>query len=490
MPPMRVAVTGATGYVGGRLVSRLLADGYEVVCLARRPGKLDDRPWRELVEVRQADVLDEAAVKSALQGCDAAYYLIHSMGSASSFRETDRQAASSFATAAQATGVGRIIYLGGLGGDDDELSKHLASRQEVGDVLRAGETPVTEMRAAVVIGSGSVSFEMLRYLTEVLPVMTTPSWVNTKCQPIAIRDVLAYLVAALDDSDGQDYVVEIGGPDVLSYRDMMQIYAEEAGLPRRLIIPVPVLSPGLSSRWIGLVTPLPTGVARPLVDSLRNEVIVRDRPAERYPVKPIAFRTAVRLALARADALDVETRWSDASTSPAQPFAWDPKWAGGTLLLDRQRVATPAPANDLYWAFARIGGDFGYYVHNWAWKLRGLLDILVGGVGLRRGRRHPENVRLHDTIDFWRVAAIEPGKSLQLSAEMKVPGDAWLEWRIEEGDGERLLHQTAYFRPRGLFGRIYWYAMLPFHHFIFRSMADSIARAAERRANPPSAPAG
>lgn len=479
---MRIAVTGATGYIGGRLVPRLLEEGHEVVCIARNPAKLDRRPWRSLVEVRRGDVLDAEAISEALEGCDVAYYLVHSMGSADDFADSDRVAAGNFAAAAEANGVQRIIYLGGLGVGADDLSKHLASRHETGAVLRSSSTPVTEIRAAVIIGSGSVSFEMLRYLTEVLPVMVTPKWVDTRCQPIAIRDVLTYLVAALDEGDEGDAVYEVGGPDVVSYREMMQVYAEVAGLPRRLLIPVPVLTPRLSSLWIGLVTPLPTGVARPLVDSLRNEVVVRDDAARtRFAITPIPFREAVALALDRSDALEVETRWTDASTSPALPFEWDPEWAGGTLFVDRQQASSQAAAEALYWAFARIGGHVGYYRHNWAWRLRGLLDSAVGGVGLRRGRRHPEQVRLHDTIDFWRVASVEPGRSLQLSAEMKLPGTAWLEWRIEDGEGVREISQTAYFRPRGLFGRLYWYAMLPFHHLIFRSMLASIVEAGERR---------
>ena len=481
---MKVAVAGATGYIGGRLVPRLLGEGHEVVCLARNPAKLDNRPWRPHVEVRYGDVADPASIEAALAGCEVAYYLVHSMGSATDFADADRAAAEGFATAATANRLRRIVYLGGLGEAGDALSAHLASRHETGAVLAAGQTPVTELRAAVIIGSGSVSFEMLRYLTEVLPVMVTPKWVGTRCQPIAIRDVLSYLVAALADDDPADRVDEIGGPDVLSYREMMQAYAEVAGLPRRLLIPVPVLTPRLSSHWIGLVTPLPSGVAKPLVDSLRNEVVVR-RPGAgaRYGIDPIPFRQAVQLALARSNALEVETRWSDASTSPAQPFAGDPSWAGGTLFVDRQTLPTPAGRADLYWAFARIGGSVGYYVHDWAWQLRGLVDRLVGGVGLRRGRRHPEEVRLHDTVDFWRVAAVEPGRMLQLAAEMKLPGDAWLEWRIADDGERRTVTQTAYFRPRGLLGRLYWYAMLPFHRMIFRSMLAAVVRAAAHRGN-------
>jgi uncharacterized protein YbjT (DUF2867 family) len=478
---MKIAVTGATGYIGGRLVPKLLAEGHDVVCIARNPAKLADRPWRDQVDVRTGDVLDRSSLDAALDGCEAAYYLVHSMGSAADFVDSDRVAAENFAAAADTNRLQRIIYLGGLGDETDSLSSHLASRHEVGHVLAAAATPTTELRAAVIIGSGSVSFEMLRYLTEVLPVMVTPSWVQTRCQPIAIRDVLAYLVAALDDTDA-DHVYELGGPDVLTYSEMMQVYAEVAGLPRRLLVPVPVLTPRLSSLWIGLVTPLPTGVARPLVDSLRNEVVVHDDAAlTRFDVDPIPFRESVEFALARSSALDIETRWSDASTSPARPFEGDPEWAGGTLFVDRQETVSPAAAADLFWAFSRIGGSVGYYVHDWAWRLRGLLDSLVGGVGLRRGRRHPEHVALHDTIDFWRVSAVEQGRRLQLSAEMKLPGDAWLEWRVESEEDEQKLVQTAYFRPRGLFGRLYWYAMYPFHAFIFRQMAERIAAVAARR---------
>lgn len=479
---MNVTVAGATGYIGGRLVPRLLDEGHTVTCLARNPAKLEGRSWSGEVTAVAADVLRPETLPAALEGSDIAYYLIHSMGSAESFQDADRIAAANFAAAAEEAGVSRIVYLGGLGEESDALSAHLESRHEVGRTLASGSVPVTELRAAVIIGSGSVSFEMLRYLTEVLPAMVTPSWVQTRCQPIAIRDVLSYLVACLDEKAAGHTIYEIGGPEILSYLEMMQEYARVAGLPRRLVVPVPVLTPRLSSLWIGLVTPLPVGVARPLVDSLRNEVIVRDdRAEEHFGVAPISFPEAVERALETSVDLRVDTRWSDATTGPARPFEGDPPWSGGTLFIDHQAVETTAEPEDLFWAFSRVGGEVGYYGYEWAWELRGILDVLVGGVGLRRGRRHPQNVRVEDTIDFWRVTAVEPDRLLQLSAEMRLPGEAWLEWRVDRGDGKNTLHQTGYFRPKGLTGRLYWYSLLPFHRFIFTDMAGRITAAAEQR---------
>ena len=481
---MQVLVTGATGYIGGRLVPRLLEAGHRVRCLVRDPGRLNDDPWRDRVEVVQGDILDPASLDAALDGCDVAYYLVHSMDGAGGFADRDRDGATNFRSAAERVGLRRIVYLGGMG-SGDELSEHLSSRHEVGRVLADGPTPVTELRAAVIIGSGSASFEMLRYLTEVLPAMITPRWVRTRCQPIAIADVLSILVEVIDDDGTDDHVHEIGGPDVLAYEEMMRIYAEEASLPKRVIVPVPVLSPSLSSHWVGLVTPVPAGIARPLVDSLRNEVIVHDPSfLQQRSGALLSYREAVRRALAQSQQLAVPTRWSDATTSPALPSPSDPSWSGGTLNTDRRTMCTTASRHNVFWAFARIGGTNGYYGFDWAWRLRGIVDSLFGGVGLRRGRRHPEDLRKGEALDFWRVADVEPDHRLVLFAEMRLPGDAWLEFRVDDGEGGgAVLTQTAYFRPRGLLGRLYWLSLVPFHAVIFRRMAERIVTTAESRSH-------
>lgn len=472
---MRILVTGATGYIGGRLVPRLLEAGHEVRCLARSPENLDLQPWRHQVEVTTGDVLDAASVKEAAAGCDAAYYLVHSMASGKDYDERDRAAAAIFSEAASDGGAARIVYLGTLGEPASARSKHLASRHEVGRILASGLTPVTELRAGIIIGSGSLSFEMLRGLTEALPVMTTPKWVRTACQPVAVTDVLDALVDALEHDGGR--IIDLGGPDIYSYEEMMHIYAEEAGLRRRRVVGVPFLTPRLSSTWIGLVTPLPTSAVRPLVEGLRNEIVVRS-PDQR--VGPTPFRVAVRKALERLPA-GVTTRWSDAGAPSTEPPVTDPRQNGRTTYLDRQVIPTEADASHLFWAFSRIGGNNGYYWLDWAWRIRGFTDQLVGGVGLRRGRRHPTDVRAGEAIDFWRVESVEPGKVLRLRAEIKLPGEAWIEWEaLQTGDGSDLV-QSAWFRPRGLSGRLYWWVMLPVHRAIFPRMACRIAATAEER---------
>jgi uncharacterized protein YbjT (DUF2867 family) len=481
-----VLVTGASGYVGGRLVPELLAAGHRVRCLARSPVKLTGMPWAEDVEVVQGDVADPDSLAPALDGVSAAYYLVHAMEGGAGFAERDRRAAASFRDAAATAGVEQIVYLGGLGDDDDpNLSAHLRSRHEVGRVLADGPVPVTELRAAMIIGSGSASFEMLRHLVDVLPVMVTPKWVRTRCQPVAIGDVLHWLVAAISEPAARGRVLEIGGPDVCTYDEMMRAFAEVASLPRRAVIPVPLLSPRLSSLWIGLVTPLPTAIARPLVDGLSNEVVVGDRPVtDVLPHDAIGYREAIEVALRRVEGLDVATWWGSAGaspSSPADPAPWDPSWAGGTLLCDEQRVSTTAPIEAVFATVAGVGGDRGWYASDWLWEARGLLDRAVGGIGLRRGRRHPDDLRPGDALDFWRVDAYEPPSLLRLRAEMRLPGRAWLEWRVRPDDGATVLEQRALYHPKGLWGRVYWYALLPFHVLIFGRLARALARAAESR---------
>jgi uncharacterized protein YbjT (DUF2867 family) len=477
-----VLVTGATGYIGGRLVPRLLEAGYRVLCVARSAPKLAARPWAgdPRVEIVEADLADADATATALRGCPAAYYLVHSMvATGASYAEADRSLAETFATAAARAGVGRIIYLGGLGEQGQGLSEHLSSRREVERLLAAGPVPVTVLRAAMIIGAGSASFGILRYLVERLPVMITPPrWVTTPSQPIAITNVLAYLVACLAVPATVGRTLDIGGPDVVSYLELMRIMAEERGLRRRLVIPVPVLTPRLSSLWIHLVTPLSHRIARPLAEGLRNPVVCRDDEAARLiPQRLLGVREAIHEALAQAARGQVESGWSDAG-----PIPGDPDWAGGTVFTDRRQTEVAASAADTFAAVARLGGDTGWYGADWLWRLRGSLDHLAGGPGLRRGRRGAERVAYGDVIDFWRVTGVEPGRRLALRAEMRLPGQALLEFTIEplSGRADRVrLVQTARFRPRGLFGLAYWYAVLPLHHVVFGRLLRGIQGAAE-----------
>lgn len=482
-----VLVTGATGYIGGRLVPELLDAGYRVRCLVRTPSKLSGAPWLDKVEVEAGDVGDRAAVAAALEGVTAAYYLVHSMGGAADFAGHDRDAAAGFRDVADGVPtLEQIVYLGGLGDErDSTLSPHLSSRHEVGRVLAAGRVPVTELRAAVIIGSGSASFEMLRNLTDVLPVMVTPRWVSTRCQPVAIRDILHWLVESIRTPAARGRVLEVGGPDVVSYEDMMRAYAQVAGLPKRLVIRVPLLTPRLSSHWVGLVTPLPLGLARPLIDSLVNEVVVLDRSVQAVmPHEPLPLQEALTLAVRRVEDRAVPSRWSDANLpgrNPADPLPTDPNWAGGTLLVDEQEARSGADPDAVFRVVSGIGGARGWYVAEPLWALRGMIDVLIGGVGMRRGRRNPDTLHVGDALDFWRVEAIDPPALLRLRAEMRTPGDAWLEWHVAATpDGGSVLYQRAIFHPRGLLGRLYWYALIPFHALIFKRLCHRLARAAAR----------
>ncbi|MFC7924669.1 SDR family oxidoreductase [Streptomyces cinereoruber] len=485
-------VTGAGGYIGGRLVPELLDAGHRVRCLARTPANLRDHPWAGRAEVVRGDVTDAATLKPAFEGVEVAYYLVHSLGSGRDFEEEDRRAARTFAEEARAAGVRRIVYLGGLtpqGVPERELSPHLRSRAEVGRILLDSGVPTTVLRAAVVIGSGSASFEMLRYLTERLPVMLTPSWVRTHVQPIAVRDVLRYLVGSARMPEDVSRAFDVGGPDVLTYRDMMIGYAEVAGLPKRLIVSVPMLTPGLSSHWIGLVTPVPAGLARPLAESLRYEVVCAEHDIAEYvpdpPGAPIPFDRALRLALQRIQEAEVTTRWSSASLpgAPSDPLPTDPDWAGGSLYTDERERTVDAPPETLWKVVEGIGGQNGWYSFPLAWAVRGWLDRLAGGVGLRRGRRDAQRLRVGDALDFWRVEEIERGSLLRLRAEMRLPGLAWLEMRSErDEEGRTRYRQRALFHPRGLAGQLYWWSVAPFHAVVFGGMARKIARTAERAA--------
>lgn len=476
-----ILVTGATGYIGGRLVPRLLEEGYRVRCLARDPGRLAGRRWSDSVEGVRGDVTDPDSLAGVFDGVYAAYYMIHSMGDTDEFHDRDMAAARNFSEAAAKAGVERIVYLGGLGDADDELSEHLKSRQETGEALKAGGVPVTEFRAAIVVGSGSVSFEMIRSLTERLPIMVCPKWVYSRVQPIGIRNVLDYLTAALTTPESADKVIEIGGADVLTYGEMMTAYAEVRGL-RRLLIPVPVLTPRLSSYWVHWMTPIPAEISKPLIEGLKNEVIVRGDLAERlFPnVERLDYRTAVGRSVARLDDGDPETWWSDAVSSSQGDVAPVEMTTRDGMVYERRTRTVNASQARVFDAFCQIGGKNGWLYANWAWEIRGWLDRLVGGVGLRRGRRDPDRLRVGDALDFWRVEDVKPGRSIRLRAEMKVPGNAWLEFDVEQlSDGVSRLNQCAYFAPKGLFGLLYWYAFYPMHRFIFSGMIDGLVRRAE-----------
>jgi uncharacterized protein YbjT (DUF2867 family) len=471
-----VLLTGATGYIGGRLLTLLQEHDIPVRCLTRRPDALSLRA-SATTEIVAGDVLDTSSLENAFRGVHTAYYLVHSMGADRDFEEEDRRAARNFARAAAIAGVRRIIYLGGLGNPDHKLSKHLRSRQETGDELRAHHPRIVEFRASIVIGSGSLSFEMIRALVERLPVMICPRWVNVQAQPIAIEDLLAYLMAALELPLGPSQVYEIGGPDQVSYGQIMQEYARQRGLTRWMI-PVPLLTPYLSSLWLGLITPLYARVGRKLVESLRNPTLVSNNLAETtFSVRPRSMSDAIARALLNEDHEFAETRWSDALSSAGPVRTWGGE-RFGSRLVDSRTLTIPVPVEQAFAPIRRIGGRTGWYYGNWLWSLRGFLDLLVGGVGVRRGRRDPENVRVGDVLDFWRVEQYEPPYRLRLQAEMKLPGRAWLEFEVSPTEQGSTIRQTAIFDPLGLLGLAYWYGIYPLHQCVFSGMLRNIARAA------------
>ena len=480
----RVLVCGATGYVGGRLVRRLLELGYRVRCLVRTPEKLQKFRWKEhpKLEVVEGDVGDSECLHHAFRDVDAAYYLVHSMIVAGDdYERRDQQLASNFARAAGQSDLKRIIYLGGLGETGPNLSRHLRSRREVATCLRQSGVPVTEFRAAMIIGSGSASFEILRYLTERLPIMVTPIWVRTKTQPIAIRDVLRYLTDCLDVSETANEILDIGSPDVVTYREMFGMMADHLELTRRLIVPIPILSPKLSSYWIGYVTPVSNSIARPLAEGLRNPTVCRnDRAVELMPGPLWSVDRAIEAAIGKVRSGDIETRWSTAGAMPG-----DPDWAGGALLEDRRQTQIDASPKQVFAAVKRIGGAHGYWGADFLWHLRGWMDQMVGGPGLRRGRRHPSELHFGETVDFWRVTGYEENRLLRLRAEMKLPGVAELRFEVEpieaSGDPKSLLKLHARFRPKGLFGLLYWYAVLPLHNIVFPLMLRGIRRQSQTR---------
>jgi len=475
-------VTGGTGYVGSRLVPRLLKEGYRVRAMSRSPLRLQGRPWagHPGVELATGDVLDYESLLQAARGCQAAYYLVHSLTAAGDFLEKDRRGAANMARAAAQAGLEQIIYLGGLGNPaDPHLSEHLRSRQEVANILRSGPVPVTCLRAAMILGSGGAAFEILRYLVDRLPLMVVPRCVHTPVQPIAIRNVLNYLVGCLKQSQTRGETFDIGGPEVLTYRQLFDIYAAEARLPKRLVLPVPFLSPRLSSYLINLITPVPASLARPLAAGLGDPVIcLENRIRDLIPQKLLDCRRSIRMALVRFRQQAMETCWQDQGplTPPEYTHCDDARYAGGTVLSFGYRVRLKAAPEEIWEPISRIGGETGWYFGNWLWRLRGWLDQLLGGVGLSRGRSHPTQLKIGDYLDFWGVLAVKPSRRLVLLAEMKLPGEAYMEFRLTPlKEGQTEVQLFSRFFPRGLSGILYWYSLFPLHLWVYRGMVRALA---------------
>ena len=479
--PIKILVTGATGYIGGRLVPALLKAGYKVRVLVREAERLAGRAWLDLVEIVEGDVLIPETLGPALEDISAAYYLIHSMASGDDFHRRDLLAAKNFSQAAKTAQVKQIIYLGGLGDYHADLSEHLKSRQDTGKVLAQSGVPITEFRAAVIVGSGSISFEMIRYLTERVPLMICPKWVYTKTQPIAIEDVLTYLLAALTTPESLSKVIEIGGKDVVTYGEMMLGYASVRGL-KRILLPVPLLTPKLSAYWVHWVTPVSAEIAHALVEGLRNEALVTDHSADIvFPhIDPVDYDTAVQTALEKLAVSEVETRWTDALVSslgeqePVQLTTLE------GLIIEHRQLDILASRDDVFRVVSGLGGERGWLFFDWAWQMRGVIDRLLGGVGLRRGRRDADELRVGDALDFWRVEEIQTGDKLRLRSEMITPGEAWLQFELKQKEDDRIhLRQTAFFAPRGLPGFLYWYLLYPLHALVFSGLVRGIKKKAE-----------
>ena len=480
-----ILVTGATGYVGGRLVRELVNDGFRVRVFVRDSAKIVGHSWADQVEIAIGDASSKEDLTRALAGVDVTYYLLHSLNVGANFHEVENQMALTFAAAAKECDVKQIIYLGGINNDVAQ-SKHLSSRAQVGAALASSGIPTIELRAGMVLGSGSASFEMLRHLTHRLPIMTTPKWINNRTHPIAVRDVLWYLKKCAELEKPASGIFDIGGPDVLTYAQLMQEFAKISNLPKRIIISVPVLTPTLASHWIGLVTPLPRSLAKNLVQSLISEVVADKNKDISHLIPPppgglLSVHDAIQLALQRVNDAQVDTRWSDANgpTSPWNKSATDPDWAGASVYQDKREVVTDVDAHKVWHQIESIGGETGWYGADILWSIRGLLDTIVGGAGLRRGRRDPHKLRTGESLDLWRVEAIDHGRYLRLRAEMKLPGEAWLEFEVSE-NGDTKVKQTATFLPKGLFGHLYWYLILPFHFFVFPTMIKNIVKTAKR----------
>ncbi len=485
--PEHILVTGTTGYIGGRLVPRLLEAGYQVRCFVRDPERLRDFSWIDQVELVMGDALEPLSLVKAMQGITTAYYLIHGVQGGRQDAERDLQVAGNFALAAEVTGVKRIIYFGELVDPTDDLSPYLRSRNETGHVLRQGRVPVTEFRAGMVIGSGSALFEMVRYTAERQPVFFCPKWFFSLAQPIAIRNVLDYLLAVLKTPESSGKLIEIGGATCLTYAEMLLAYAHERGL-KRVLIPLPFYTPRLSAYWVHMLTPVHWRVLLPLIEGLHAESVVKDNLAQKlFPrIQPMDYQTAVHLALGRVYTDDVETSWSDAlvvSQGDIRPYTFT---TSEGMMLERRRLSLDLPPGLVFRAYTGLGGERGWLYLNWTWQIRGWIDKLVGGVGLRRGRRNPDDIRIGESLDFWRVEAVEPDRLIRLRAEMKVPGKAWLEFQsLPQSDGKTLLTQTAYFAPHGLAGFLYWYLLYPIHGFIFSGLIRKVAERAEKLAGSP-----